>query len=125
MTEATKRALTLIGLALALTGCKRRVAHLFGAYIYDADGGPDGGCLYSPTVLDVLDGPEPEKPCTNVICWLGPDGTAYITDRACDGPPDFTDHTQDTSGPCVKALEAYGADGGKVSCPAPPPDAGL
>jgi hypothetical protein len=99
--------------------------HQFGGYAFDPDGGVDGGgCLEAAGVVDVLEGPDPTKPCADVRCWVGPDGTAYITNMACDGPPDFQDETHATSGPCVKALGAYEADGGKVSCPAPPPDAG-
>jgi hypothetical protein len=55
---------------------------------------------------------------------MAPDGTAYVTDRACDGPPDFRDGTADTSGACAAALAAYGADGGQVRCPVVPEDAG-
>lgn len=125
MTARTAPWIAALSLALALTGCERRVAHVFGGYAYEPDGGLDGGdCLASSGAIDVIDGPAPAEPCKNVRCWLAPNGTAYVTDMACDAPPDYQDETQATSGPCVKALAAYGADGGPVHCPAPPPDGG-
>lgn len=107
----------------ALVACENRLAHPFGAYVYEADGGPDGGCVTWPAVVDVVDGPAPAAPCKVVRCWQGPDGSVYVTDAACDAPPDYQDKTEDTAGPCGKALAAYGADGGQVLCP-PAPDAG-
>lgn len=109
---------------LALGACERRLAHTFGAYAFQADGGPDGGsCLAAAGVVDVVDGPEPAAPCKVVRCWQAPDGDVFVTDQACDAPADYVDRTDDTAGPCGKALEAYGADGGRVLCP-PAPDGG-
>lgn len=125
MTARAAVLLAAIFLALATSGCGRQVAHVFGGYAYEPDGGADGGdCLATSGAIDVIDGPAPAAPCKDVRCWLAPDGTVYVTDMACDAPPDYQDQTHATSGPCVKALAAYGADGGRVHCPAPPPDGG-
>jgi hypothetical protein len=111
--------------ALALAGCDTRVAHVFGAFAYEADGGLDGGgCLSTTVAADLVDGPAPAAPCKQVRCWIAPGGAVYVTDMACDAPSDYQDHTQDTSGPCVAALAAYAADGGAARCPAPPADGG-
>jgi hypothetical protein len=107
-------------LLLALAGCEKRLAHPFGGYAYEPDGGPDGGCLAASGIVDVIDGPAPAEPCKVLRCWQAPDGTVYVTDQACDAPADYQDHTADTSGPCAAALAAYGADGGRVLCPAAP-----
>jgi len=107
-------------LLLALAGCDGRLGHVFGAFAFEVDGGADGGaCLAGAAAVDVVDGPAPAMPCKDVRCWVAPDGAVYVTDMACDGPADFQDQTQDTSGPCVAALAAYAADGG-ARCPAPP-----
>lgn len=98
----------------ALAACVGRVAHVFGGYAYDEA----GDCLLTPGVVDVIDGPA-GTPCKKVRCWVAPDGTVYVTDTACDAPPDYQDQTQASSGLCVKALEAYEAEG-HGRCPTAP-----
>jgi hypothetical protein len=101
-------------LSCLVVGCDQRVVHVFGGYAYD----PTQDCLYPPGVVDVIDGPEAGS-CPGARCWVAPDGEVYVTDRACDAPPDYQDHTADTSGICVQALAAYGRKG-HSRCPAPP-----
>jgi hypothetical protein len=96
------------GLAL---GCDARPVHTFVGYPYDAE----RDCLGDRAILDVIDGKDPGE-CAEVRCWLGPDGAVVMTDTACDAPVSHADHTQDASGDCPKALEAYGrGDDGR--CP--------
>ena len=105
-----------LGLALALlpAGCDGRVAHVFGGYAYD----PTQDCLDLSGAIDVIDGPASPTPCNTLRCWVSSEGEAYVTNQACDAPPDYQDQTQSSSGPCVKALVAYGRDGHGL-CPAP------
>jgi hypothetical protein len=114
--------LALLAVVFALTGCQGRVAHVFGGYAYNAEA-VDGGCLEVSGAIDVIDGPPQPDPCNVVHCWVSPAGDVYVTDTACDAPADYTDHTHDPSGPCVKALAAYDPDGG-VKCPADAGSAG-
>jgi hypothetical protein len=96
----------LARLAIALAGvvaCDAGVGHVFGGYPYDEK----HDCLGATEAVDVIEGPEPAS-CSAVRCWRAPSGVTYVTDRACDAPPDYIDGTHDTTGPCVKALEAYG-----------------
>lgn len=109
----------LLAIAGCLAGCDAGLAHVFGGYGYEADGGVDGGpCLTIAGAVDVVEGPAPAEACKEVRCWEAPSGAVYVTDTACDAPPDYEDHTGDDAGPCVKALEAYAADGGPARCPA-------
>jgi hypothetical protein len=113
-------AVLLIGLtasALA-SGCQRFVEHPFGGYAYD----PVNDCLETSGVIDVVAGPDPGQ-CPMLRCWQSPCGTIYVTDEACDAPPDYQDLTHATAGLCVKALAAYGRMGHGM-CPADL-DAGL
>ena len=104
------RARALAGLAvaaaLAAAACSARLDHVFGAYAYD----PTGDCLQPPAAVDVIAGTDPGL-CPQLKCWQRSDGTAYVTDQACDAPPDYVDGTKDTSGLCVKALAAYAGPG--------------
>jgi hypothetical protein len=100
-------------LLVAAATCQDRLAHVFGGWAYDTA----GDCLDAPGVVDVVDGPDPGK-CPQLRCWLAPDGTAYVTDEACDAPIDFQDQTKATSGVCVKALAAYHRTGHGL-CPTP------
>jgi hypothetical protein len=100
-------------LALSLPACERTVVHIFGGYGYD----DVNDCLDAAGAVDVIDGPDPGM-CATLRCWIRPDGVAVVTDRACDAPSDYVDHTKDTSGVCVKALAAYGRPGHGM-CPIP------
>ena len=104
---ATSLLLVLPPLGLSASGCDGRVAHVFGGYAYD----PTQDCLEISGGIDVIDGPAPPTPCSILRCWVAPDGSAYVTDQACDAPPDYKDETQSSSGPCVKALVVYGRAG--------------
>jgi hypothetical protein len=99
----------------ALGGCDGGRVHPFGAYPYD----PVHDCLGAAQAVDVLDGPDP-GPCAKVLCWVAPSGDVYVTDTACDGPPDFQ---QQVAGPCALALADYKSSG-HGRCPAAPADAG-
>src|SRR5262249_21108388 len=90
------QALRLALAALALTACSARLDHVFGAYVYD----PVQDCLQAPATVDVIAGADPGM-CPQLRCWQGPDGSIYVTSTACDAPPDYQDHTNDSSGPCV------------------------
>jgi hypothetical protein len=109
---------------VAAAACSARLDHVFGAYAYD----PVQDCLQGAAVVDVIAGPDPGM-CPQVRCWQAPDGSIYVTSEACDAPLDYQDHTEDTSGPCVKALAAYAGSGNGL-CAVPdggsapmPPDA--
>lgn len=106
-------------LGVTLPACQARAAHLLEAYAYE----PAQDCLDAPGLVDVVDGPPPATPCPILRCWLGPAGIAFVTDQACDAPPDYQDQTRTGSGPCVKALAAYGKSGHQL-CPGPT-DAGV
>jgi hypothetical protein len=106
------------GLALACTGCQARVDHVFGGYAYDQ--GQE--CLYASGAIDVIAGADPGM-CPLLRCWQASDGSIYVTDQACDAPPDYQDHTHDTSGLCVKALAIYMSPGHGL-CPMPDGGAG-
>jgi hypothetical protein len=101
----------------AAMGCQGYLAHAFGGYAYDAV----NDCLESSAVVDVISGADPGQ-CPMLRCWLAPCGAVYVTDEACDAPPDYQDQTHAASGQCVKALAAYGR-AGHAMC-APPPDGG-
>jgi hypothetical protein len=103
-----------VGVSLTAAGCDARAAHLLEAYVYD----PTNDCLEAPALVDVVNGPPPAAPCLILRCWLNSGGAALITDAACDVPPDYQDETSATTGPCVKALAAYGEKGHQL-CPAP------
>jgi hypothetical protein len=92
----------LLGAALASAHCEGRLAHVFGGYSYD----PVQDCLYTSGAIDVIAGADPGQ-CPMLHCWMAPSGDVYVTDEACDAPPDYVDETQATSGLCVKALAAY------------------
>jgi hypothetical protein len=109
---------------LALAGCQGRVAHVFGGYAWEADGGVDGGCFEASGAIDVIDGPPETDLCKKVRCWIAPNGAVYVTDTACDAPADYHEGTDDPSGPCVKALAAYAPDGGLPKCPSSANDGG-
>jgi hypothetical protein len=104
-------ALLCLGVALGVVHCQGRLAHVFGGYGYNAT----ADCLYPTGAIDVIAGADPGT-CPMLHCWLAPDGSIYVTDEACDAPPDYVDETQSTSGPCVKALAAYHGDGGPDQC---------
>lgn len=107
----------LLALFAALSlACEKPSSHFFSGYPYD----PVKDCIGSAAVIDILDGPD--KTCTEVRCWVSPEGSIWITDQACEGPPDFQDHTS-TGGPCEPALDAYFLE---QRCPdvEPPKDAG-
>ncbi len=87
---------------VAAHACSNNVDHVFGGYAYD----PVNDCLYTSGAVDVVAGPDP-GPCSMLRCWMSPGGLVYVTDEACDAPPDYQDETKDGSGPCVKALAAY------------------
>jgi hypothetical protein len=106
------RAIPLLS-ALSAVGCQDRLVHVFGGYAYD----PAQDCLVLTDAVDVVAGPAPAAPCPVVRCWLGPDGVAYVTDTACDAPPDYQDETKISTGACVKALAAYQKKGHQL-CPA-------
>lgn len=108
-----------LALALAVVACSDAKSHIFTAFPYD----PDHDCLGSAVVVDVLQGSDP-GPCNVVKCWVSPRAQAFVTDRACDAPPDFVDRTNDPPlGVCAKALAAY-AKPGHAACKSPV-DAGL
>src|SRR5262249_25985337 len=75
-------------LALASAACSTTHVHLFGAYRYEMD----RDCLESPAVVDVIDGPDPGM-CAMLRCWISPGKEVYVTDTACDSPPDYAEHT--------------------------------
>jgi hypothetical protein len=106
------------GLVLAHAGCQARVAHVFGGYAYNEG----QTCLYASGAIDVIAGADPGT-CAMVLCWHAPDGSIYVTDQACDAPPDYQDQTNDTSSLCVKALAIYNSPGHGV-CPTPDGGAG-
>ena len=75
-------------------------------------------------------GPDPGM-CPRVRCWVSPGDLVYITDEACDAPPDYQDETTADAGPCVNALADYynaadagdggdAGDAGPKLCSAPP-----
>jgi hypothetical protein len=109
-------AVLILAALVAAFSCDGRLAHIFGGYAYDA--GND--CILPAGTIDVIDGPAPAVPCSTVTCWVAPDGSVYVTTTACDAPPDYRNGTNDTSGPCVKALAAYGMENGAGRCPASP-----
>jgi hypothetical protein len=86
--------------------------HVWGAYAYDST----DDCLAVNGEVDVLPGPDPGT-CSTVRCWQSHDGNAFVTDTACDAPPDFTDHSSDPQGSlCARALAAY-QRAGHAACP--------
>jgi len=106
-----------LGLVVAvLAGCPATHVHIFGAFRYDAM----SCCLEDAAGVDVIDGPDPGN-CAEVRCWISPASEVYVTDKACDAPPDYSEHTSDTSGPCVDALAAFQ---GKKRCGGPGSDGG-
>jgi hypothetical protein len=114
-----KRPAALAALGLLLyAGCEARVVHQFGGYAYDQG----MACLFASGAIDVIDGADPGM-CPMLRCWKAPDGSVYVTDEACDAPPDFQDDTNDTSGPCVKALAIYASPDHGL-CPMPDGGAG-
>jgi len=103
---------------LCAAACQGRLDHVFGGYAYDAT----ANCLYTSGAIDVVAGADPGM-CPMLRCWQAPDGSIYVTDEACDAPPDYQDLTHSTSGPCVKALAVY-ASLGHGLCPMPDGGAG-
>jgi hypothetical protein len=108
--------------ALAVAAaCSDRIDHVFGGYAYNSA----GNCLYTSGAVDVIAGPDPGT-CPMVRCWVSPSGLVYVTDQACDAPPDYQDDTSADAGPCVNALADYYGDAGDAGdagpglCPAPP-----
>jgi hypothetical protein len=89
-------------LALGLA-CTDRLAHGWAAWQYDIQ----HDCLLTPAVVDVLSGPE-KGTCQQVRCWESPGHEIYITNTACDAPPDYTNETNEKSGACHAALEIFG-----------------
>ena len=107
-------ALALGGVSIvASASCTDAEVHVFGGYSYD----PDLDCLDTSGAVDVISGPDPGT-CSKLRCWLSPDGVAYVTDKACDAPPDYKDETASTTGLCVKALATYAKKGHDL-CPVP------
>ncbi len=94
--------------------CQGYLAHPFGGYAYDSV----DDCLLASGVVDVISGADPGQ-CPMLRCWLAPCGAVYVTDEACDAPPDYQDLTHAASGPCVKALAAYGRAGHDMCAPLP------
>jgi len=86
----------------AAASCTGELSHIFGGYAYDSQ----QGCLEPSGGVDVVAGADPGQ-CPMLRCWAAPDGTIYVTDEACDAPPDYVDHTHDGFKPCVKALALY------------------
>ena len=110
----------VLAVAIAGAACQGRLDHVFGGYPYDAT----QDCLDAPVAADVVAGADPGTcPQLGVHCWLAPDGSIYVTDGACDAPPDYQDQTKDVSSLCVKALAAYNRSGIDL-CPGQP-DGGL
>jgi hypothetical protein len=99
----------------AAAACSDRIDHAFGGYAYD----PAKDCLYTSGAVDVIAGPDPGM-CPGVHCWVSPASLVYVTDEACDAPPDYQDETSADAGPCVNALADYYGDGGPSLCPASP-----
>ncbi|HVY44257.1 MAG TPA: hypothetical protein VHB21_00200 [Minicystis sp.] len=97
-------AVGLLG-AAAFAACSNREVHAFSAWAYDAD----RDCLERPSIVDVLDGPD-TGPCSQLRCWVSAGGDVYVTDTACDAPPDFKNETSDETGLCPEALKVYGRD---------------
>jgi hypothetical protein len=94
-------ALLTTGAALA-AACVGELSHAFGGYAYDSQ----QMCLEASGAIDVVAGADPGQ-CPMLRCWEAPDGTIYVTDEACDAPPDYVDHTHDGFPACVKALALY------------------
>jgi hypothetical protein len=105
--------------ALAHASCQGYLTHPFGGYAFDSI----DDCLATSGVIDVVAGADPGQ-CAMLRCWVAPCGGAYVTDEACDAPPDYQDETHATSGPCVKALAAY-ARANHGQCTVTPADGGL
>ena len=82
--------------------CVGKLSHVFGGYAYDTQ----EGCLEPSGGVDVVAGADPGQ-CPMLKCWGAPDGSIYVTDEACDAPPDYIDHTKDGFPACVKALALY------------------
>jgi hypothetical protein len=110
--------LAALGLLLASAACDNRLDHPFGGYAYNQG----QGCLFTSGAIDVIAGVDPGM-CPMLHCWEAPSGSIYVTDEACDAPPDYQDHTSDTSGLCVQALAIYASPGHGL-CPMPDGGAG-
>ena len=94
---------SVLAAAAALAGaCVGEVSHVFGGYAYDSQ----QNCLQPSGGIDVVAGADPGQ-CPMLRCWEAPDGSIYVTDEACDAPPDYIDHTNDNFPACVKALALY------------------
>jgi hypothetical protein len=109
-----RRAFPIVTVLIAWAACQGRLDHTFGGYFYDST----QDCLDFPSVIDVVAGADPGT-CPLLRCWLAPDGSIYVTNAACDAPPDYQDQTKDGSSPCVKALAAYARPGMGI-CPGQP-----
>src|SRR6185437_4126377 len=82
---------SVLAAAAALAGaCVGEVSHVFGGYAYDSQ----QNCLQPSGGIDVVAGADPGQ-CPMLRCWEAPDGSIYVTDEACDAPPDYIDHTND------------------------------
>jgi hypothetical protein len=88
--------------ALLLAACEATEVHIFAARRYEEA----NDCLEDTAGADVIAGPDPGA-CDRVRCWVSPGTEVYVTDLVCDAPPEYTEGTTDTTGPCVKAQEAY------------------
>jgi hypothetical protein len=99
--------------AAAAVDCTGRLDHAFGGYAYD----PTLSCLEASGAIDVIAGADPGQ-CAMLRCWLAPDGSIYVTDAACDAPPDYVDETDNDFPACVKALALYNGPGHTL-CPMP------
>ncbi len=100
-------------IAAAAVDCVGRLDHVFGGYTYEAS----LDCLEASGAIDVVAGADPGT-CPMLHCWAAPGGTIYVTDEACDAPPDYVDHTHDGFPACVKALALYAMPQHKL-CPMP------
>jgi hypothetical protein len=104
--------LCLAGTALGAVHCDARLAHAFGGYAYNET----ADCFYLSGAVDVIAGADPGQCPNRLRCYVAPDSNVYVTDDACDSPPDYQDETHSTSGPCVKALAAFARPGNSL-CP--------
>lgn len=68
---------------------------------YDAE----GDCLGPVLAVDVVSGPD-KGACNTLRCWISPGGEVYVSEAACDAPPDYA---ESVDGPCKQALCAHAA----------------
>jgi hypothetical protein len=111
---AWQRAWAAFGLALAAAsaGCHELKVYAFEGQKYD----PTDDCLLPKSVIDVVEGEPTPSSCTGVRCFVGGDGSLYVSSQ-CVAPPGYENVTNDASNAtCQAALTSYdrGTDG---ACP--------